>query len=102
MLQMLPLLLKILMVHTYASDKKQQLDIPGLKVDHVESLSVEPLIDSIRSPDGSTCTTPTPYLASLSPIPDRRRDSQPEELLTLPAPDGFADSRRNSENLPQG
>jgi len=35
------------------------------------------------------------------PVPDLRRDSQPEELLTLPAPDGFADSRRNSENIPQ-
>lgn len=33
-------------------------------------------------------------------MPDIRRDSQPEELLTLPAPDGFADSRRNSSNLP--
>lgn len=32
-------------------------------------------------------------------MPDLRRDSQPEEILTLPAPDGFADSRRNSENL---
>ncbi|CAL7943612.1 unnamed protein product [Xylocopa violacea] len=83
-------------------NKKQQLDIPGLKVDHVESLSVGPLIESVKSTDDSTCTSPTPNVASLSPIPDLRRDSQPEELLTLPAPDGFADSRRNSENLPQG
>ncbi|XP_050594862.1 diacylglycerol kinase eta isoform X14 [Bombus affinis] len=83
------------------SNKRQQLDIPGLRVDHVDNLSVGPLIESVRSADNSTCTSPVPNLASLSPIPDLRRDSQPEELLTLPAPDGFADSRRNSENLPQ-
>ncbi|XP_061936624.1 diacylglycerol kinase eta isoform X1 [Apis cerana] len=82
--------------------KKKQLNIPGLKVDHVESLSVETLIESVKSTDNSICTSPTPNVASLSPIPDLRRDSQPEEILTLPAPDGFADSRRNSENLPQG
>ncbi|XP_018344813.1 PREDICTED: diacylglycerol kinase eta isoform X3 [Trachymyrmex septentrionalis] len=49
-----------------------------------------------------SCSSPTPNVASLSPMPDLRRDSQPEELLTLPAPDSFADSRRNSENIPQG
>ncbi|XP_012149203.2 diacylglycerol kinase eta [Megachile rotundata] len=81
---------------------KKQLDIPGLKVDHVDNLSIEPLIESITSSDNLTCTSPTPNVTSLSPIPDLRRDSQPEELLTLPAPDGFADSRRNSENFPQG
>ncbi|KAF3430010.1 hypothetical protein E2986_08158 [Frieseomelitta varia] len=81
------------------SNKRQQLDIPGLRVDHVDNLSVGPLIESVKSTDNSTCTSPTPNVASLSPIPDLRRDSQPEELLTLPAPDGFADSRRNSENL---
>lgn len=76
------------------------MDIPGLKVDHIENLSVEPLLENIED---STCTiSPTPNLASLSPILDLRRDSQSDELLTLPAPDGFADSRRNSENLPQG
>ncbi|XP_034189721.2 diacylglycerol kinase eta isoform X3 [Osmia lignaria lignaria] len=80
---------------------KKQLDIPGLKVDHVDNLSIEPLIDSIQNIDNLTCNSPTPNVAFLSPIPDLRRDSQPEELLTLPAPDGFADSRRNSENLPQ-
>ncbi|CAK9811061.1 Diacylglycerol kinase eta [Anthophora plagiata] len=83
------------------SNKKQQLNIPGLKVDHVESLSVGPLIESVKSTDDSACSSPTPNVASLSPIPNLRRDSQPEELLTLPAPDGFADSRRNSENLTQ-
>lgn len=85
----------------YVVDKRQQLDIPGLRVDHVDNLSVGPLIESVRSADNSICTSPVPNLASLSPIPDLRRDSQPEELLTLPAPDGFADSRRNSENLQQ-
>ncbi|XP_017756456.1 PREDICTED: diacylglycerol kinase eta [Eufriesea mexicana] len=82
-------------------DKKQQLDIPGLKVDHVESLPLGSLIESVKGTDISICTSPTPNVAFLSPIPDLRRDSQTEELLTLPAPDGFADSRRNSENLPQ-
>ncbi|XP_076166634.1 diacylglycerol kinase eta isoform X5 [Ptiloglossa arizonensis] len=85
------------------SNKKQQMDIPGLKVDHVENLSVGPFIESLKSTEDSICTaSPTPNVASLSPMPDLRRDSQPEELLTLPAPDGFADIRRNSENLPQG
>lgn len=79
------------------------MDIPGLKVDHVENLSVGPFIESLKSTEDSICTaSPTPNVASLSPMPDLRRDSQPEELLTLPAPDGFADIRRNSENLPQG
>ncbi|XP_076247267.1 diacylglycerol kinase eta [Calliopsis andreniformis] len=85
------------------SSKKEEMDIPGLKMDHIENLSVEPLIESVKSTEDSTCTiSPTPNVASLSPIFDLRRDSQSEELLTLPAPDGFADSRRNSENLPQG
>nr|XP_033330534.1 diacylglycerol kinase eta isoform X3 [Megalopta genalis] len=85
------------------SNKKQQMDIPGLKVDHSEILSMGPLIESIKNTEDSACNlSPTPNVASLSPMPDLRRDSQPEELLTLPAPDGFADSRRNSENLPHG
>lgn len=90
-------------IKTCITDKKQQMDIPGLKIEHGEILSVGPLVESIKSTEDSICTlSPTPNVASLSPIPDLRRDSQPEELLTLPAPDGFADSRRNSENLPQG
>ncbi|XP_031830705.1 diacylglycerol kinase eta isoform X3 [Nomia melanderi] len=85
------------------SNKKQQMDIPGLKIEHGEISSIGPLVESIKSTEDSICTlSPTPNVASLSPIPDLRRDSQPEELLTLPAPDGFADSRRNSDNLPQG
>lgn len=92
---------RVLTIKKYVPDKKQQMDIPGLKVDHIESLSMEPLLESVKSTEDSTFnTSPTPNVASLSPIPDLRRDSQAEELLTLPAPDGFADSRRNSENLP--
>lgn len=60
-----------------------------------------PTIVSSGSSDISPCPSPTPNLISLSPMPDLRRDSQAEELLTLPAPDGFADSRRNSSNMPQ-
>ncbi|XP_014484616.1 PREDICTED: diacylglycerol kinase eta isoform X6 [Dinoponera quadriceps] len=82
--------------------KKQQLDIPGLQTDQIDNFSLMPTIDSASSLDISPCPSPTPNVASLSPMPDLRRDSQPEELLTLPAPDGFADSRRNSENMPQG
>ncbi|XP_053979829.1 diacylglycerol kinase eta isoform X3 [Hylaeus volcanicus] len=85
------------------SNKKQQMDIPGLKVDHVENLSIGPFIESLKSTEDSIYTPSlTPNLASLSPMLDLRRDSQSEELLTLPAPDGFADTRRNSENSPQG
>ena len=55
---------------------------------------------SADSMEMSPCPSPTPNLASLSPMPELRRDSQAEEMLTLPAPDGFADSRRNSSNVP--
>lgn len=82
------------------SGKMQQLDIPGLQTDQTDNFSLMPTIDSASSLDVSPCPSPTPNVASLSPMPDLRRDSQPEELLTLPAPDGFADSRRNSENMP--
>ncbi|XP_033209733.1 diacylglycerol kinase eta isoform X5 [Belonocnema kinseyi] len=70
-------------------DKKSQLDLPLVATVH--SLH--------SSTDSSLCSSPTPNLASLSPMPDLRRDSQPDEMLTLPAPDGFADSRRNSSNM---
>ncbi|XP_076663150.1 diacylglycerol kinase eta isoform X2 [Andrena cerasifolii] len=97
----IPMSLDDITILNSVSNKKQQMDIPGLKVDHIESLSMEPLLESVNSTEDSTFnTSPTPNVASLSPIPDLRRDSQAEELLTLPAPDGFADSRRNSENLP--
>ncbi|XP_011060953.1 PREDICTED: diacylglycerol kinase eta isoform X9 [Acromyrmex echinatior] len=71
------------------SDEKQSNQAICLPI--IESNSIE-----------ISCPSPTPNVASLSPMPDLRRDSQPEELLTLPAPDSFADSRRNSENIPQG
>ncbi|XP_012523249.1 diacylglycerol kinase eta isoform X3 [Monomorium pharaonis] len=86
------------------TNKKQQLDIPGLsQTDRLDNISLIPTVGSASSLEIlSPCPSPTPNVASLSPMPDLRRDSQPEELLTLPAPDGFADSRRNSENIPQG
>lgn len=82
---------------------KKHLDIPGLlQTDQTSDNSLMPTLESGSSVEISPCPSPTPNVASLSPMPDLRRDSQPEELLTLPAPDGFADSRRNSENMPQG
>lgn len=83
------------------SEERNHLDIPGLRPNNVEHLHVMPTIDSASSSEVSPCSSPTPNLVSLSPMPDLRRDSQAEEMLTLPAPDGFADSRRNSSNLPQ-
>ncbi|XP_029155939.1 diacylglycerol kinase eta isoform X3 [Nylanderia fulva] len=89
---------------TTPTNKKQHLDIPGfLQTDQTsDNISSMPTAESGSSLEISPCPSPTPNVASLSPMPDLRRDSQPEELLTLPAPDGFADSRRNSENMPQG
>ncbi|KAG7210239.1 hypothetical protein KM043_011787 [Ampulex compressa] len=84
-----------------AVPNKKQLDIPGLGVDHIDNLYTTLTSRSASGTELSSCPSPTPNLASLSPIPDLRRNSQPEELLTLPAPDGFADSRRNSENMVQ-
>lgn len=75
--------------------------IPGLRIDNIDNLCVIPASESGSSAEISPCSSPTPNVASLSPMPDLRRDSQPEEILTLPVPDGFADSRRNSSNLPQ-
>ncbi|XP_020297284.1 diacylglycerol kinase eta isoform X2 [Pseudomyrmex gracilis] len=83
-----------------ATNKKQQLDIRSLlQTDQVDNISLMPTIESGSSVEISPCPSPTPNVARLSPMPDLRRDSQAEELLTLPAPDGFADSRRNSENI---
>lgn len=70
-----------------------------LQTDQVDNFSLMPTIESGSSVEISPCPSPTPNVARLSPMPDLRRDSQAEELLTLPAPDGFADSRRNSENI---
>lgn len=63
-----------------------------------DSMFLIPTPVSSESSDVSPCVSPMPNLVSLSPMPDLRRDSQAEEMLTLPAPDGFADSRRNSSN----
>ncbi|XP_014219907.1 diacylglycerol kinase eta isoform X2 [Copidosoma floridanum] len=84
------------------AERRRQLGIPDWNKDfNIESLCVTPSLESASSCDMTPCSSPTPNVTSLSPMPDIRRDSQPEELLTLPAPDGFADSRRNSENFPQ-
>ncbi|XP_043288430.1 diacylglycerol kinase eta isoform X3 [Venturia canescens] len=80
--------------------KKEKLELLGLTLEQSENLCPMPTILSANSMEISPCPSPTPNLASLSPMPDLRRDSQAEEMLTLPAPDGFADSRRNSSNLP--
>ncbi|XP_015118316.1 diacylglycerol kinase eta [Diachasma alloeum] len=66
------------------------------------SMFLIPTPISSESSDVSPCASPMPNLVSLSPMPDLRRDSQVEDMLTLPAPDGFADSRRNSSNATQG
>lgn len=87
-------------MRNYYIRKKATLDIPDL-LQTDQNISLIPIVES-ASIEISPCPSPTPNVASLSPMPDLRRDSQPEELLTLPAPDGFADSRRNSENIPQG
>ncbi|XP_012278503.1 diacylglycerol kinase eta isoform X2 [Orussus abietinus] len=84
-----------------ASGRKGLLDILGLQSSNVESMETMLTVESESSNYASPCPSPTPNLTSLSPMPDLRRDSQAEEMLTLPAPDGFADSRRNSSNLPQ-
>lgn len=68
----------------------------------LETLNIMPVIESGGSSEVSPCESPMPNLVSISPMPDLRRDSAPEEILTLPVPDGFADSRRNSSNMPQG
>ncbi|KAF2903351.1 hypothetical protein ILUMI_02836 [Ignelater luminosus] len=75
----------------------------------MDSLKVLPTIESSSNSDiVSLCPTPpsqtssiiTARLASLSPMPDLRRDStcdDPELMQTLPVPPDFADSRRSSQ-----
>lgn len=71
----------------------------------MDSLKVLPTIESGSSSDmSSACPSPTASvittrLANISPMPDIRRDSAIEEsdLLTLPVPPDFADSRRASQ-----
>lgn len=70
----------------------------------MDSLKVLPTIESGSSSDLSSCPSPTgsvitTRLANISPMPDIRRDSAFEDpdLLTLPVPPDFADSRRASQ-----
>ncbi|KAL1490343.1 hypothetical protein ABEB36_013057 [Hypothenemus hampei] len=72
----------------------------------MDCLKVIPSIDSASSSEGSSCPSPTGSVATarlvnISPIPDIRRDSvmavsDDPDLLTLPVPPDFADSRRSS------
>ncbi|XP_076269498.1 diacylglycerol kinase eta isoform X2 [Rhynchophorus ferrugineus] len=70
----------------------------------MDSLKVVPSIESGSSSEGSSCPSPTGSVLTarlVSPIPDIRRDSvmtttDDQELLTLPVPPDFADSRRSS------
>ncbi|XP_011351823.2 diacylglycerol kinase eta isoform X1 [Ooceraea biroi] len=68
----------------------------------VDNINLMPPAEPGSNIEISPCPSPISNVVFSIPVPDIRRDSQPEELLTLPAPDGFADSRRNSENIPQG
>ncbi|KAF5298461.1 hypothetical protein FQR65_LT01240 [Abscondita terminalis] len=74
----------------------------------MDSLKVLHTIESGSSTDVSLCPSPssqtssiiTARLATLSPMPDFRRDStcdDPELMQTLPVPPDFADSRRASQ-----
>ncbi|XP_032664900.1 LOW QUALITY PROTEIN: diacylglycerol kinase eta [Odontomachus brunneus] len=84
------------------ASKNQQLDLPGLQIDQINNFSLIPIIDSASSIDSvSISPYPSPNVESLSPMPDFRRDLQPERLLTFSMPDRLTD-RINSENIPQG
>ncbi|XP_044751269.1 diacylglycerol kinase eta isoform X2 [Coccinella septempunctata] len=71
----------------------------------MDQLKVTPILESGSSSDVSSCPSPTSSivtarLASLSPMPEVRRDSTPlteTDLYTLPVPPDFADSRRASQ-----
>lgn len=72
-----------------------------------DTLKVMPTIESGSSSDVSSCPSPTPSiitqrLVNISPMPDIRRDSAFEDpdLLNLPVPPDFADSRRSSQIQP--
>lgn len=72
----------------------------------MDSLKVSQPVESGSNSDISSCPSPasqtssvvTARLVNLSPIPDIRRDSAIDdtELLNLPVPPDFADSRRSS------
>lgn len=79
-------------------------DLDRDNVQKMDRLKVLSTIDSSPSSDVSSCPSPTASiittrLASFSPLPDLRRDSAFEDpdLLNLPAPPDFADSRRASQ-----
>nr|XP_023014140.1 diacylglycerol kinase eta-like [Leptinotarsa decemlineata] len=80
------------------------------KIDPIkmDSLKVMPTIEAGGSVDTSSCPSPTSSiltsrLANISPLPDVRRDStiEGDDLLPLPVPADFADSRRASQNQQQ-
>ncbi|XP_050307383.1 diacylglycerol kinase eta isoform X2 [Anthonomus grandis grandis] len=99
---------------------KQESDVPALKVSpsnemdrtptlgrknitKMDSLKVAAGLDSSSVSDASSCPSPTgsvitARLVNISPIPDVRRDSvaADADLMTLPVPPDFADSRRSS------
>ncbi|KAK3907640.1 Diacylglycerol kinase eta, partial [Frankliniella fusca] len=65
----------------------------------MDTLKVNHGLDSGSSSDGSRCPSPAllgSRLATLSPLPDLRRDSGGEDLLPIPVPKEFADRRRSS------
>lgn len=79
-------------------------DLDKTEMQKMDSLKVMPTIESGSSSDMSSCPSPTSSiittrLANISPIPDIRRDSafEDSDLLTLPVPPDFADSRRASQ-----
>lgn len=82
-------------------------DLDKQNENKMDCLKVMPTIESGSSSDISSCPTPssqtssiiTARLASISPMPDIRRDSTSEDpdLLNLPVPPDFADSRRSSQ-----
>ncbi|XP_046989295.1 diacylglycerol kinase eta [Schistocerca americana] len=67
----------------------------------MDSLKVLSSIDSASSTEPSPCPSPllTERLTSISPLPDLRRDSAYDEMLTLPAPDEFADAEARRRSL---
>lgn len=79
-------------------------DLDKTEMQKMDSLKVLPTIESGSSSDLSSCPSPTASiittrLANISPMPDIRRDSafEDSDLLTLPVPPDFADSRRASQ-----
>ncbi|CAH1114294.1 unnamed protein product [Psylliodes chrysocephalus] len=87
------------------SSDLDKVDSPGPTTKR-DSLRPMPTIESGGSTDVSSCPSPTSSiittrLANISPMPDVRRDStfgnEETDLVPLPVPEGFADSRRASQ-----